>query len=191
MDEGYIKFTCNWEKKPIKLRDSDLFKINTYRSKLIQQNMIGKISNGPGFGNISIKTADGFVITGSNTGHKNSLSISDCALVNYVDINKNRVACIGQTIASSESMTHAVIYKNTMAHAVIHIHHKNLWKLLLNKLPTTKTEVPYGTPEMAIEIKQLIKNYTSRLFILGGHEEGIIAYGNSLSEAYAEIMNHV
>jgi hypothetical protein len=63
-----------------------------------------------------------------------------------------------------------------------------MWDYLLNKFPTTSSEVKYGTPEMADEIKRIIsKENFSRfgkgIIIMGGHEEGIVAFGKNLDEA--------
>ena len=55
MDDGYIKFTCKWDKNTYLLVDADIENINFYRSKLLELKMVGKVPNGPGFGNISYR----------------------------------------------------------------------------------------------------------------------------------------
>lgn len=188
-NEGYIKFLCDWTKNAIELPAALLDEINAYRNKLRKKQMIGKIPNGPGFGNISVRFRHGFVITGSNTGHIKKLSKSDLAYVQNIDVAKNEVSCQGETIASSESMSHGIIYKLPRANAVIHIHDKKMWETLLHKIPTTKPEISYGTPEMANEILRLVKQAASNVFVLGGHQDGLIAYGKSLHEAYNQIID--
>ncbi|MBI9068674.1 MAG: class II aldolase/adducin family protein [Salinivirgaceae bacterium] len=188
IDDGYIKYNCNWKKQAINVPDEVLKNLNEFRSKLVQKNMIGKIPDGPGFGNISVRFNHGFLITGSNTGHLTELTASDLAFVNKVDVKYNSLWCIGESIASSESMTHAVIYQQ--ANAVIHIHCKSLWQKFLFRFPTTSTEFSFGTPEMANAIKKLIKLHPNELIVLGGHEDGIIVYGNTLSEAYDKIRKY-
>ncbi len=90
-------------------------------------------------------------------------------------------------------MTHAMIYDNDpLAEGVIHIHSRALWKQLINKVSTTKKEVPYGTPEMANEITRLfnetdVKN--QKIIVMAGHEEGILSFGASLAEAGGIIEN--
>src|SRR5437763_738723 len=107
-------------------------------------------------------------------------------------MKKNAVTCSGPAKASSESLTHASIYKSLPAvNAVIHIHSEKLWACYLNKIPTTKMEVPYGTPEMANEVNRLIqeeKLEEKKIFAMAGHKDGIVCFGNSLSEAF-KILN--
>ena len=78
--------------------------------------------------------------------------------------------------------------------AVIHIHSSVLWKQLLNKVPTTGAQVPYGTPQMANEIKRLAKKTNlkqSRILVMAGHEDGIITFGKDLAEAYAILLQQI
>lgn len=133
IDEGYIKFNCDWDNSTLSVSEALLRKLNDYRDLLVKRNMIGKIHDGPGFGNISVRYNNGFLISGSDTGHLKTLTKRDIAFVTSVDVQKNKVFCVGETIASSESMSHAVIYNTTNANAVIHIHHNHLWKALFIK----------------------------------------------------------
>jgi L-ribulose-5-phosphate 4-epimerase len=190
MDEGYIKFNCILEKINIEISANLLDDLNRYRTKLVNMNMIGKIQDGPGFGNISAKKNDSaFYISSTNTGHLKQLKSGQVSLVTKVNIAQNTVWSMGLLAASSESMSHAVIYKICPeVNSVIHIHHKGLWKTYKTKLPTTHSSVPYGTPEMTLEITRLLhENKECRLLILGGHEDGIIAFGDNMQEAFMEI----
>ena len=46
--------------------------------------------------------------------------------------------CIGPIQASSASLTHAAIYQaNPDINAVIHVHDRDLWENLLDRVPTT------------------------------------------------------
>ncbi len=70
--------------------------------------------------------------------------------------------------------------------AVIHIHHKNLWLQLTGIVPTTGKKIPYGTPEMAREVKRLYQSTDlkhQKIFVMAGHEEGIISFGKDLRDA--------
>lgn len=190
IDEGYIKYKCNWSKSKIELDDIVLSDINTYRDSLVQWNMIGKIPDGPGFGNLSLMAdSGGFFISGTNTGHLNTLQAAHMALVNKVSINENTVWCSGELQASSESMTHAAIYnKLETVKAVIHIHHKQLWEKLMFDMPTTDKNIPYGTPEMALAVAQKCDTMDDKqLLILGGHEDGIISFGSNMQHAFDKI----
>jgi len=190
MEDGYIKYICIWNKSEIIISETKLAEINKYRGLLIELGMIGKIQNGPGFGNISVKRGKNeFIISGSNTGHLSELYKNHIALVTKTNIEKNSVWCKGLTKASSESMSHAIIYKELKdVNVVIHIHHKEIWNYYLNKQPTTSNSVSYGTPDMALQIKEKLKNSPiSNTIILGGHEDGIIVFGQTLSDAFVAI----
>lgn len=187
MDEGYIKFNSEW-KKAKHVLPSDILKLNVWRQKLYDVNFLGVYPDGIGFGNVSQRSAGNkFFISGSKTGSVVHLNASHYAEVIDFDIQKNWVKCIGETIASSESMSHAVIYEHyPEVNAVFHVHHLELWKKLLWKIPTTPESAPYGSPEMATEILHLFKTtdvLESKLFAMAGHEEGLFAFGNKLEEA--------
>jgi len=190
IDEGYIKYKAFWNKKAITIDSVLLNELNRIRSLLVNYHMIGKIPNGPGYGNISVRsTEDCFLISGTNTGHLSKLESKDISLVTHVNVDTNSVWNSGETQASSESMSHAVIYKEkTKVNAVIHIHYNRLWEKLLNTLPTIASKIEYGTPELAYALAEEIKtNNKKSLLILGGHEDGIISYGSTLQEAYEAI----
>ena len=90
-------------------------------------------------------------------------------------------------MASSESMTHAVIYlQKKNVGAVFHIHDHNIWKKLLSTQPSTSNDIAYGTPQMAAEVMRLLDQYFTGdhgLFSMGGHEDGVIAFGKTVDEA--------
>jgi L-ribulose-5-phosphate 4-epimerase len=188
MDEGYIKFNCQWiESDPISFEG---FKeINEWRDKLYQFGLIGVYPNKIGFGNISIRVGKSrqFYITGSGTGGLDVLNESHYTKVMDFNIKKNSLTCQGPLKASSESLTHAAVYlTDPQINAVIHVHHLTSWERLLGKIPTTSPDAAFGTPEMAREIIRLfnetdLKN--EQLLIMGGHQEGIVSFGKDLNEA--------
>lgn len=195
MDEGYIKFNCEWEKtEPIFL--SKIEALNHWRQKLYEVNLLGAYPDGIGFGNVS-QRAEGnhFFITGSKTGSYEHLNASHFSEVIDFDIKKNWVKCKGASIASSESMSHAVIYQQyPHVNAIFHVHDLELWKKLLWQIPTTPESAPYGSPEMANEILQLFKTtdvLRSRFFAMAGHEEGLFSFGDSLDEAGNILLKEV
>lgn len=187
-DEGYIKFKIQWENKPIKVSDSLFVPLNYWRSKLHELSLIGMYPNGIGFGNISMKESkNSFIISGSATGKKAELAINDYSRVESYNIKQNSVACTGETKASSESLTHAAIYSSIEGiNTVIHIHSKKMWCFYKEILATTGETIPYGTPEIAFAIKEILarsKNNKKGCIIMGGHEEGILVYGESIDLA--------
>src|SRR5690242_16128162 len=122
-EEGVIKFKCNWIKDvPL---DSELIKkLNEWRDKLYRANLIGKNKDGIGYGNISMRYHNNFIITGSSTGKLLKLTAEHYTLVTEYDLDKNTLTAVGPVIASSESLTHAVIYAHEKnVNAVIHVHH--------------------------------------------------------------------
>jgi ribulose-5-phosphate 4-epimerase/fuculose-1-phosphate aldolase len=193
MDEGYIKFNCNWIKdKPVS--PEDISEINFWRDRLYSIGLIGVYENGIGFGNISIRFGNQeFLITGSATGGVERLNNGHYVVVNKYDLLQNSLICTGPIKASSESLSHAVIYEcSPNTNAVIHIHHLKLWQQLLDVLPTTCDKVAYGTPEMAEEIKRLFVETAvkkEKAIVMGGHEEGIITFGETLDEAGEILLN--
>ncbi|MGE4287152.1 MAG: class II aldolase/adducin family protein [Salinivirgaceae bacterium] len=191
LDEGYIKYTFDWNKREITIPAEVLSELNFYRNKLRALKMIGKIPDGPGFGNISVRAnGDAFFISGSDTGSKELLGAEQVALVTQCNYLQNHIVFEGQIAASSESMSHAAIYKQHMGvGAVIHVHQSKLWNHYLNDLPTTEVKAAYGTPALAEAIAQKVCETPGiRLLVLGGHEDGIISYGSNLQEAYNVLM---
>lgn len=193
MNEGYIKFQCNWVKKEIRIPKEIVATFEKYRSELYQLGLIGMYPNGIGFGNISVKNSSGsFYITGSATGKYPSLETRHYAEVLSYNFAQNRLSCIGLTKASAESLTHAAVYEAIPeVCAVVHVHCLWLWEKLLGKYPTTSPEIEYGTPEMAIAVQELAKettDCTDKLIVMGGHQEGILTYGRNLEEATNEII---
>jgi L-ribulose-5-phosphate 4-epimerase len=189
----YIKFTCEHAATDLSPFDG-LAELNAYRRKLLQLRLIGADANGVGFGNLSIRdgTTNNFYITGSATGGIAELTLANCARVVAYDFKRNWLRCAGAVIASSESLTHAAVYKSDAgAGAVIHCHDSKLWTALLNQAPTSLKAVEYGTPEMAYEVLRLF-NLTDvksrKILVMAGHEGGIVAFGRDLEEAFAVLM---
>lgn len=195
IDEGYIKYECHWENKA--LAPIELSAINHYRELLIEKGMIGHDDkNDVGFGNISMRIMDHlFLISGTQTGHIPQLDLSHYAMVNDYSIEQNRLSCIGETKASSESLSHAVIYEQSDSiNNILHIHFKPLWEQLMNKVPTTGKDVPYGTPEMANAIANCYQNEglaEQKILVMAGHEDGIIAFGKNFEEAWSVIEQYL
>lgn len=188
MEEGYIKFNPHWTAAP-PLPDEQIAEINRWRAEAYRLGLIGAYPDGIGYGNISVRLDAGgrFLISGSATGGLPELAARHYCVVQSADPERNTVVCEGPVVASSESMSHAAIYGEcTEVRAVIHAHHRELWRRLLHRIPTTRAEVTYGSPEMAAEIVRLLRETDLRrtkIFVTAGHEEGIFAFGASLEEA--------
>jgi len=195
MDEGYIKFNCNW----ILSNDIPLDKVaelNMWREIMYDKGWIGLYPDGIGFGNISMRCNEKtFLISGTATGGLPTLTKSHYSLVTNYDLSTNTVTCMGPVKASSESLTHALIYECSAAtNAVIHIHNLDLWNRLLHHAPTSSENISYGTPEMANEIKRLFAETALRkekIIVMGGHQEGIISFGRDLEEAGSILIDRL
>ncbi|HZB11619.1 MAG TPA: class II aldolase/adducin family protein [Chryseolinea sp.] len=192
-DEGVIKFNCQWTKSA-PLDKPWISDLNVWRDKLYSLGLIGLNEDGIGYGNISIRfRKNQFIISGSGTGKFKKLTEEHYALVTDYDVRKNSLCSTGSTIASSESLTHAMIYEHASdVNAVIHVHHFKIWKKLLSTLPATAENIEYGTPEMANEIVRLFneqKLSEHKIFAMAGHYEGIVCFGENLSEAAELLLN--
>jgi len=187
----YIKFRRECAAAEIVSFDG-LAELNACRRKLLRVGLIGVDASGIGFGNLSIRDGTTFYVTGSATGGLPELSLRECARVVKYDFKKNWLRYEGAAIPSSESLTHAAVYESdTKAGAIIHCHDSKLWAALLNQVPSSSPAVEYGTAEMAREVMRLfeVTDVQSRkIFIMAGHEGGIVTFGNDLEEALAVLM---
>ena len=193
-ETGSIKFNCNWIKtEPVD--DKTIIEINRWRNILFNHKLIGVYPNGIGYGNISIRLSDKeFLITGTSTGHLETLTNQHYAIVTSYNFAENSVTCKGPVRASAESLTHAAVYEmDPGVQAIIHIHNKKMWDDLLDTVPTTSPTVEYGTPQMALEIKRLFNTTNlieQKILVMAGHEDGVISFGRDLEEAGKIILNH-
>jgi L-ribulose-5-phosphate 4-epimerase len=189
----YVKFTYQRACADVAPFDQ-LLEINACRRKLRDLQLIGVDSNGIGFGNLSVRNGGtgNFYITGSATGGLADLALTDFVRVVAYDFQKNWLRYEGSAIPSSESLTHAAIYESDPStSAVIHCHDSDLWRTLLDRIPTTSDAIAYGTPEMAYEIMRLFKVRDLRskqIFVMAGHESGIVVFGKNLEEAFDVLM---
>ena len=189
IDEGYIKFKINWDKTP-PLAIPKIKELIYWRQQCFANDLIGAYPNGIGFGNISLRKGKSkqFYISGSATGNEKTLNKHHFSLVTKVDAPRNALWCKGPIVASSESMSHAIIYdKLPWVNAVIHAHDLAMWQQLLHQVPTTAADAPYGSPEMVASIAHLIDSTNlpeQKIFVMEGHEEGIFVFGKDLEEAF-------
>ncbi len=187
----YIKFSCERVAAEITSFEG-LAELNAHRRKLLQLGLIGVDPNGIGFGNLSVRdgATDNFYVTGSATAGIQELTMGDCSKVVACEFERNCVRYEGSALPSSESLTHAAIYKSdATAGAVIHCHDSKLWAAVLNQAPTTSRAAEYGTPQLAYEIMQLFKRTdVPKIIAMAGHEAGILTFGKDLEEAFAVLM---
>ncbi len=195
IDEGYVKYQSFWTRAPAP-HAAAVDELETWRRPLFEAGLIGEYEeHGIGYGNISIRCGEPgqFLISGTQTGHLARTDKSHYALVTSWSVYANLVCSVGLVQASSEAMTHAAIYQlDQSIGAIVHVHDLALWEKHRGDLPTTRPEVAYGTPEMALEFQRLYRDTRfrkDRLAIMAGHEEGIISFGANLEEAATRVMD--
>lgn len=193
--EGVIKYNLvhQYCALPSELVLDQLYSVRRemFRLKLIGQS--AEKYHGLGYGNISQRLHPGkqeFLISGSQTGHLAELESLHFALISDSNVSTNSITSYGLVKPSSEALTHAAVYaQNTAIQAVIHVHSPILWHNTLQlHLPHITADIPYGTPAMATAVAELFhsgKLEQCPLFSMLGHEDGIIAFGSSLTAAAA------
>lgn len=188
--EGYVKFDCEWDKS--KINSNKLRKIIKWRKRLYKMGLVGAYKNEVGFGNISIRDGKGFIITGSKTGNLKDIDKRHFSKVTKFNIDKNKLYCKGEVIASSESLTHGAVYlSDKKSNAVIHVHDLKLWKKLVDKIPTTNKKYEYGTLEIAKEVIRLMKRgLKNKVIVMGGHREGLLFFGKNIDEAGKVLLKY-
>jgi L-ribulose-5-phosphate 4-epimerase len=188
MDEGVVKYRCEWEEAD-PVAAGNIADLMTWRERLHSWGLIGVYENGIGFGNVSVRLGNScqFVISGTQTAHLSALGPESYCTVTEFNLEQNFLGCRGPVQASSESLTHAALYlQRDDVGGIIHVHNPKLWQQLLFKIPTTRKEIPYGTPQMALEMFRLFEeeNLAERkILAMAGHEDGIICFGSTLNEA--------
>lgn len=202
-EEGVIRFGLEFTAAaPVSI--PCLGELNAWRRILWQLGLIGQDPGrygGYGFGNISrrIQPYDApenrraFVISGSQTGHLAELSSTGFATVSEYDAGLNRVVAAGPIKPSSESLTHGSVYNaNSEIRVILHVHSQAIWRhASALGIPITGGHVPYGTPAMAREVERLFReahHMETGIFAMGGHEDGVIAFGNTADEAGCVLM---
>jgi ribulose-5-phosphate 4-epimerase/fuculose-1-phosphate aldolase len=200
MTEGLIQYQLNYHAQAL-VPDLNINPLNGIRAELYKLKLLGQSSElyqGLGYGNISQRLTteqypQGFLITGSQTGHLKTLNDSHYAWVLECEPSLNRLTATGETPPSSEAMTHAVIYQALPSvHAVIHVHWSTLWQQASQRhLLHTAAEVAYGTPAMAEAVANALqaadKPSIGCLAMLG-HEDGILAWGTDLESTFTYLI---
>ena len=203
-EEGVIKFELRFTQENLDPRDlpDDL---RRWRDRLWQEQLIGQQAGrygGYGYGNVSCRLAPfdaprgqrRFLISGSQTGHLPQLDARHYVVISACDVRHNRVTAHGPIKPSSEALTHAMLYDQDIGvHVVFHVHSPTIWLAASSMgLPLTAASVAYGTPQMAQEVARLFSETDLRqqqLFAMGGHEDGVIAFGKDAQEAGAILLD--
>lgn len=185
--EGVSKFQLDYQPLPAPPADTAL--LASWRTILQKLDLLGQLADryqGLGFGNLSQRQGRGFLITGSQTSGLARLTEAEYAWVASFDLANNRLVAQGLVRPSSESLTHAAIYAhNPLIQTVMHVHSPLIWRQALALgLPSTDPDIAYGTPAMAFAVQALLADDgLPRVFAMGGHEDGVVAYGPTCQAA--------
>jgi L-ribulose-5-phosphate 4-epimerase len=194
-EKGYIQFRCDWD-EALPPAQPFLLDLIRWRNRLRDLELIGLYPNGIGYGNISARNPneDEFVISGTATGGLAALGPEHFTSVVGFDFQSIWLRCRGPLQASSESLSHAAVYRSApTARAVIHVHHLETWERLRNLAPTTDPKAEAGTPAMAWAIEDLLKHppIADGFFVMGGHRDGLISFGQTLDEAGERMLQAI
>ncbi|MCP4200792.1 MAG: class II aldolase/adducin family protein [bacterium] len=200
-EEGVIKFDFRNTREPLaRSRYAEIVcPLIAWREILALTGLVGQDRaryEGAGYGNVSVRLGRpgmalgrrSFLITGTQTSGKHSIGLDDFCIVERYDFDRNQLVSRGLTPPSSESMTHGAVYDlGPHIRCVLHAHSPVLWNRRRElRLPETSPAVPYGTPEMAREVQRLYREgifAERRVLAMGGHEDGIVAFGRSPEDA--------
>jgi ribulose-5-phosphate 4-epimerase/fuculose-1-phosphate aldolase len=199
--EGVIKYQLHHTDTPL-ANNIDPTALNAWRTVMFKLNLIGQNPHrysGYGFGNISqrLSTSDlQFIISGTQTGHLSVLSRHDYCQVRRASPQTNEIVSNGECKPSSEALTHASVYlQNPQIQAVIHVHCPEIWQHTHDlNLAHTAADIAYGTPEMAEAVTELFKSghwQQTAVFTMLGHEDGVMAFGNSLNQAGCALITQL
>ncbi len=167
---------------------SQYAELEALRSRLFALGLIGETPNGIGYGNLSFRNKGEreFTITATQTGKQPKLQPAEYIRITDYNFDTFTVYSEGEYKPSSEALSHAMIYEiHPEIQAVIHIHSKPLWQMMI-ATDALATTAEYGTTDMAHEIANL---YLSRdpfkynAFVMKGHEDGIITFGKTIQDA--------
>lgn len=200
--EGVIRFEVQHEHRPLEERiHGEIARVlSAWREILAHLRLLGRDPSryeGLGYGNVSARVGPfgdvgrgrrRFLITGTQTAGVARASLREFCLVESWDIARNRVTSAGPVAPSSESLTHAALYDVSPAiRVVLHAHAPDIWRQARALgLPVTHESAANGTPAMALEVQRLFREGTlasTRVAAMGGHPDGVIAFGQSAAEA--------
>jgi hypothetical protein len=202
--EGVIRFDLDYRAAP-PLAAAELQSVNAWRRILFLLRLIGRDPGrygGLGYGNISRRLAPPgtppevrrFVISGTQTGGLAELAPEHYAVVLECRPEENRVVAEGPVRPSAEALTHGALYAAADSlQFVMHVHSPDLWRQARGLGVPVTAEVPYGSPAMALEVKRLLADSAAAakgLFAMGGHEDGIVAFGHSAEAAGTVLLRY-
>jgi len=196
--EGVIKFDLAFRPGPAPAA-AMLSELEAWRRILRRLGLLGQDParyDGLGFGNLSCRAMtvplrNDFIISGTQTGGLERLTPAHYVAVTACDPLRNRIEASGSIHPSSEALSHGVLYQaDARIDWVMHLHSPEIFAARTRLgLPVTAPEAPYGSPAMATEIGRLcsVAGWPG-LLVMGGHEDGILAFGATAAETGALVV---
>ena len=191
--EGVIKFDLHFNPADSLALDG-IAELNAWRQILYCLGLTGNDPNryqGLSYGNVSKRTGKhSFIVSGTQTGAKKHLTPNDYCHVLDFDLGKNRVYAEGVIEPSSEALTHGALYAaNPTIECVLHAHSPSIWHHAARLgIYQTDPDIAYGTPEMAQAVVGVAKNLELGLIAMGGHEDGIVSFADTVWKAAIELI---
>jgi hypothetical protein len=208
--EGVIRFEVEHESRPLEERvfGETARALGAWRELLARLGLLGQDParyGGAGYGNVSARLGPfggvprgrrRFLVTGTQTGRRRQITLADFCVVEEYDLERNRVRSSGPVPPSSESLTHGALYDIApAARVVLHAHAPEVWRQAQPLgLPATRAGAQNGTPQMALEVQRLYREgplASLGILVMGGHEDGVLTFGASASEAGATLVRHL
>ena len=179
MKEGKIRFNSIFVSEEVP-SDARIDELKEWSERFQRKGLTPEIE-GNYTGNLSFRSKEGFVITGSGLKSKENLS-NDCFVyVKNYDEQSNTVYIEGSRQPSSEAVMHFLIYKTRKEiNAIFHGHNDTI---IMNteemKFPVTEREYEPGTIELAKEVLKILGD--KNLIVLKNH--GFVSLGRTMKEA--------
>ena len=203
--EGAIRFRLEFTPAP-PLPMEILRPLNAWRKVLHLTRLIGQDPQryeGYGYGNISMRLEPAdpaakcrFAITGTQTGHLADLTNEHYATVLDCFLRKNLAIAEGPIRPSSESLTHGAVYElNPTTRCALHAHAPDIWEHAEElRIPITRPDATYGTPELALDVQRVIRECDLRthgILVMGGHRDGVVAFGRTPEQAGCLVLKYL
>ena len=200
-------FELNYKKTGPIVEPGEMHELDRYRDIFYSLKLIGERIAGVGYGNMSqrlegrgeghdCKTGKRqFAITGRGCSTLENISINDYAQVIEYDIENNLVTAEGPVAPSSEALMHGAVYDfDQLYKSVVHAHSRQIWDCAKELgIPMTPAYAEKGTKTLAIEAQKALESTNAKdlgIIALGGHRDGIIAFGKSPRDACMTIINY-
>ncbi len=200
-DEGVTKFQLQFRPGPPPQRRT-IATLNAWRTVLHRLGLVAQDPEryeGVDFGNVSIRATGNppdphrplFWISGTQTGRIAMLDTRHyCGVLDY-DLAHNLLIAAGPIPPSSESLTHAALYRAAPSvRCVLHVHSPDLWRHAERLgIPIIDRRIAYGTPGMADAVGRLgATTHLPGLLAMAGHLDGIVAYGSQINETASTLI---